>query len=432
MHREALQDGLLPGAFRPQRPPFLAPPRRRGYAAEAVTVSPHPLPLLVWPLAEPSTLAAAAARVTDWPRLIEQAGHEGLLGLLAARLTAARPSGVPREAMAELGRLRRLSAQRNLRMTGQLVRILELLERHGVEALPVKGPALAQDLYGDPTVRMSCDLDVLVRPRDAAAARRLLLGSGFEDEGSYNERLLRREAREGEVHLRRRDGEPMVDLHWRLTVGHSAREISADRLLAGARTIRLLGREVRSPGEADQLLLTALHGARHEWRPLELRLAVAVQVARLSAAAWPGLCAAARELGCLRRLLVGVAYACRPFPVAVPAEVLRGLACDPVAPGYARYLCRTAGGAGGAAGGADGGAGDGRRRALDHLATLWWRVRSEDRGRDAFDHLVMRGLLPSPEDWDAMHLPALLEWLYWPLRPARLLAKYARQAVRER
>jgi hypothetical protein len=69
-----------------------------------VTVS-RPLPLLVWPLGEPSTLAAAAARVDDWPRLIE-----------------ARPSCVPLEAMAELERLRRLSAQRALRMTGPPVR----------------------------------------------------------------------------------------------------------------------------------------------------------------------------------------------------------------------------------------------------------------------------------------------------------------------
>ena len=283
----------MPGAFRPPRPPFLASPGRRGYAAEAVTV-PHSLPLLVWPFAGPSALAAAAARVDDWPRLIEQAGHEGLLGLLAARLTAARPSGVPPEAMAELERLRRLSAQRNLRMTGQLVRILEALERHGIETLPVKGPALAQDLYDDPSVRMSGDLDILVRPRAAAAARRLLLANGFEDEGSYSERLLRRGAREGEVHLRRRDGEPMVDLRWRLTVGHSAREISADRLLAASRTIRVLEREVRAPGEADQLLITALNGSRDEWRRLELRLAVAVQVARLPEAAWPELCGAAR------------------------------------------------------------------------------------------------------------------------------------------
>jgi len=44
----------------------------------------------------------------------------------------------------------------------------------------------------------------------------------------------------------------------------------------------------------------------------------------------------------------------------------------------------------------------------------------------------MRSLLPGPEDWDAVRLPEWLEWLYWPLRPARLLAKYARAAVRER
>jgi len=385
-----------------------------------VTV-PHPLPLLVWPLVGPSALAAAVARVDDWPRLIEQAGREGLLGLLAARLTEARPPGVPQEAMAELARLRRLSAQRNLRMTGQLVRILEVFERHGIEALPVKGPLLAQDLYGDPTVRMSCDLDILVRPRDAAAARRVLLDNGFEDVGSYNERLLRLGAREGEVHLRRRDGQPMVDLHWRLTVGHSAREMSADRLLAAARPIRVLGRAVRAPGAADQLLLTALHASRHEWRPLELRLAVAVQVGRLPKAAWPELCDCARELGCLRRVLVGVAHACRPFPVAVPAEVLRGLARDPIAPGYARYLREVTGDADA-----------GRPGPRDHLATLWWRVRSEDRGRDAVDHLVMRGLRPGPGDWDAVRLPERLEWLYWPVRPTRLLAKYACAVARER
>jgi hypothetical protein len=41
-------------------------------------------------------------------------------------------------------------------------------------------------------------------------------------------------------------------------------------------------------------------------------------------------------------------------------------------------------------------------------------------------------LLPGTEDWDAVRLPQRLEWLYWPLRPARLLAKYTRKAVRER
>ena len=369
--------------------------------------------------AEPSAFAATAASVHDWPRLIAEAGREGLLGLLAARITAARPCGVPPEAMAEFGRLRRLGAQRNLRMTGQLVRILELLKENGIEALPLRGPTFAQDVYGDPTVRMSCDLDMLVRPRDAASARRLLIADGFADVASYNERLVRRGPREGEAHLRRRGGEPMVDLHWRLTVGHSARQIAADRLFTATRTIRVLEREVRAPGEVDQLLLTALHGARHEWRPLELRLAVAIQVARLPAAEWRGLCAAACELGCLRRMLVGVAHACRPFPVTLPCEVLTGLARDPWAAGYARHLRVAAAGDGG-----------NRGRPPRPLAMLWWWVRSEDHLWDAVDHLVVRGVFPGPGDWAAVRLPESLEWLHWPLRPARLVAKYASTGAR--
>jgi len=73
-----------------------------------------------------------------------------------------------------------------------------------------------------------------------------------------------------------------------------------------------------------------------------------------------------------------------------------------------------------------------RHGSLDHLVTLWWWARSEDRWQDAFDHLVMRALPPGPGDWEAVRLPEPLEWLYWPLRPARLLAKYAHTAVRER
>jgi len=359
--------------------------------------------------------------VRDWPLLIADAGREGLAGLLAARLTQTRPSGVPPQVMDELERLRRLSAQRSLRMAGQLLRILEAFEQHGIEALPIKGPVLAQDVYGDPTVRMSCDLDILVRPCAAAAAHRVLLENGFEDEGHHSARQLRRLGRERELHLRRRGGEPMVDLHWRLATGYSPNAFDTDRVFSNMRIMTLLGREVPTLGRTDQFLLSILHGSKHAWQGLELRLAVAVQVAGMPPSAWPGLCARARRLGCLRRLAVGVDHACRPFPVAVPVEIQRLRARDLRAPSYERYLRGVAGGEVGCGG---------RGRSFDHLAALWWQVRSEDRGRDALESLALRIVLPSIEDWDAVALPERLEWLYWCLRPARLVAKYSRQVSR--
>src|SRR5208282_2899895 len=66
-----------------------------------------------------------------------------------------------------------------LRLTAELFRLLDLLERHAIPALPFKGPVLASALYGDLAMRESCDLDVLVRSSDLAGAKRAMLASGY-------------------------------------------------------------------------------------------------------------------------------------------------------------------------------------------------------------------------------------------------------------
>jgi len=384
-----------------------------------MTATTHSLPVLVWPKTDGPTLAAAAARVDDWPGLIEQAWQEGLAGLLAKRLTAARPEAVPPDAMKELERVGLIEGQRALYMTGHLLRVLTLFDDHGIEALPIKGPVFGQDVYGDPKVRHFYDLDVVVRFDDAARARRLLLDNGFADESAHNERVFVEGRREyGEVPLRHRSGQPVVDLQWQITVGLSRRALDADHLVHGARTTRVLDRTVRAPGLVDQLLLSLVHGSRHQWQPLELRLGVAVQVERLPAAAWPAICAAAGDLGCLRRTAAGVVYACAPFGVEPPAEIRAILESDGVTRRYLRHLRR--GRPFGPAKPRDPG---GLARA--HLRRLWWQIRGEDTLVRAAGHLLTRGLRPGPEDWDAVRLPERLRWLHWALRPFRLVAKYA-------
>ena len=386
--------------------------RRRG------PLRPDPaLPSLAWPLTPEAGVAATAAEVRDWPSLIGLARSQHLLGLLAVRLLDVRPRVVPEDVLAGLAEVRRLTTESAVQAIGHAVRVVRLFEAEGIAVLLIKGPALSQDLYGDPTVRSFCDLDFVVRPEDAVRARQTLLDNGFEDDGAFNERLLRRGMRsEGEVALVGKRGIPRIDLHWRLTVGYSTRAISTDRLLASARSLTLLGQRIPAPDALHQLLLGVLHGARHDWTPLELRLEVALQVARLPQAAWPQLCATARELGCLRRLLVGVAHACGPFAVPVPAEVQRLLRADRLAPRYAAYLRRVA-------------CRDAEpRRTLafaDGVPGAWWQAASEDDVRGALDHLFVWAARPNRADWAAVDLPDGLGGLYWVLRPARIARDHA-------
>ncbi len=53
------------------------------------------------------------------------------------------------------------------------------LERAGVAALPLKGPLLSRDLYGDPGMRSAVDLDLLVRAEQLDLAVRTIGARGL-------------------------------------------------------------------------------------------------------------------------------------------------------------------------------------------------------------------------------------------------------------
>jgi hypothetical protein len=57
---------------------------------------------------------------------------------------------------------------------------VDLLARHGIEALPVKGVVLARSLYADLAERPMVDIDLRVRPRDFRRLVRVLREGGYE------------------------------------------------------------------------------------------------------------------------------------------------------------------------------------------------------------------------------------------------------------
>src|SRR3989442_13911657 len=85
----------------------------------------------------------------------------------------------PEPARRDLRPRARESADRNLRLTSELVRILDACSTHGVRALAYKGPTLAVLAYGDLGLRPFRDLDIVVDPADIDAGRALLQRLGY-------------------------------------------------------------------------------------------------------------------------------------------------------------------------------------------------------------------------------------------------------------
>lgn len=250
------------------------------------------------------------------------------------RLVAGQAAGeVDPVLVRQLTDLQGISAERNLRMTGVLLRLLGQLRAAGVEAMPYKGPAWAERLYGDVTLRQWMDLDLIVLHEQVPLAREVLLANGFVDAGRSNDKLIGRERSGwgGQVSFVSTDRDVHLDVHWEVTVGLSTRSLWAEMLFARADCLRLLGREVLIPSPVDLLLVTCMHAARDPWDRVESLLGLAVQVRSVDAAAWPDIMARARTGGYARRVAIAVAQACRPLGVQIPSEVTAALAHDRIA-----------------------------------------------------------------------------------------------------
>ena len=134
-----------------------------------------------------SDLHESVAAVRDWDALIDLAVHHGVIGLAArtlANLDGALPSGAARRFEEQ----RRSLQRRGLAAAAETVRLLRVLGDAGVEALPLKGPSLAAQAYGDTGARDYGDIDLLVHRRDLERARVALTRDRYAPPPEWNPR----------------------------------------------------------------------------------------------------------------------------------------------------------------------------------------------------------------------------------------------------
>ncbi len=198
------------------------------------------------------------------------------------------------------------SALRGTLLRRELASVAPVLrDACGVPPIVVKGPALAERVHGERTLRPYDDLDVLVPLAALRPAADALVAAGWTWSakpgavGASGEPFAGwAEAYGHELHLRRAIGAHIADLelHWRVSDDAAAAGLAYERLAAGAAPLPGLGEGVLAPHPADELLVVALHLLHH--RRVRLMWAVDVALARdgLSAADWERAFATAREL----------------------------------------------------------------------------------------------------------------------------------------
>lgn len=247
--------------------------------------------------------AAALAAVAE---------RQGLAPLLDDAVAAAEPRWKPLVAD-DLRRAHRASLAASLRRLDVAARVLGRLAAAGVPALPLKGCAVAEDLYDSPAHRPMGDVDVLVLG-DWRAARDALAGEGYAAADQADHALGLRDPQTGEV----------VELHHSVTACPGLFPIDVEavwrRRRAGAGLVPWL------PDPLDRLLMLALHAVFQHG--LVLRLGQYLDFRRAlerDAVDAAELVARAREARAIACVGIALAVAQRLVGAPVP-EALAGLA----------------------------------------------------------------------------------------------------------
>ena len=345
------------------------------------------------------------------------ARRHGLLAILHRSVQGKCSGETPAGLRERLRDLYTRNAERNLRISVQLIAVVERLERAGVHVVPFKGPVLAEAVYGDVGMRQFADVDVLVARDDVRRAGDVLASLGFElAHGSrgVDDALL--QSAESQAGFCQRTTRTCLELHWRTGPRFAHASLPAEDLIAAAVPATLLGRTIPGLTPADTYLVICVHAAHHLWDQLEHAAALARLIRGGAIEDWPRLLDRAAAYGCLRRCLIGAILARRLTGVALPPEVASAAEADPTAQDLAleaeRHLFdeRAAAPGGGIRG-------------------IVWQSRALDSPGAAVRHLVERAITPGIRDWEWVELPPRLRSLYYVVRPVRMALSYARRGA---
>jgi hypothetical protein len=277
----------------------------------------------------------------DWLALIRLAMRHNVMPLLYRSLQQVCPDSVPANIFAPLRANYEMQAALARRRAEEVVRILPLFEDRGIPIVPYKGPALAQRLFGDASLREFSDLDFLILERDVSTAKELIRSLGYEytlykDTDDLAEYI--RTNPDCELQFKRPDG-AILELHWRFSRRSAGVRRDPERFWQRTEIIQLAGAQVPSLSLEVYFLILSMHAAKHKWGQLKLICDLAEILAH-PGLDWTYVVREATDLGLRRMLSVSALLAEDVLDVEIPAELAQGLRIDSIARGVAGQISR--------------------------------------------------------------------------------------------
>jgi hypothetical protein len=359
-----------------------------------------------------SRIRELATKVISWSGLFRQAIEHGVHPLVSRNVQAFPFIDIPNQAREELATACRRNAVRNTLLSHELANLLNVIADSGVPVVPLKGLVLAQSLYGDTNHRVCGDTDLLVRRSHVPKALQILRRLGYEDQFDHGlmRNLVIRHGIEYELFRDQHGYRYALDLHWDLMLGWKLDERSTSTLWSETQPFQFRGSRIRVLSPEWELLYLAVHAANHQWQGLKWLIDIH-DVCLSRSIDWDRLNNLAVRLEWNHILQLSLHY-CKllfgtPVPQTLSIDQLPGWA--PAASLYPRAE---------------------RIRMGFGPASVSFRLHLLSRFSQKLAYIITVLFIPTGAEERLVHLPNVFSFLYYPLRPLRLLARWLTQRWR--
>jgi hypothetical protein len=303
----------------------------------------------------------------------------------------------------------------SLQHASELLYLITKFSEQDIELLPLKGVALSLQLYGDISMRSSCDLDILVRSEDLEKVDHILEAEGYSCSLLGNQLTAKQRAYLETNFHHLEYGHTVkricLELHWRFGSLWPPDQMSMcwDRTAQ----IELMGRPINCLDDDLQLLFLCDHGARHGFDSLKWLSDIASILSSKRSKDWESLHELAECLDLKRTLASSALLAKWLYGISLPEELNELIRKDKKAVSISitiyTMLCL------------DGTAKNSMGKSQGSLNLSWQKLRL----RPSFPiSAALKPKLVAIFDFLDFPLPDSLFWLYYPLRPVSLIWRH--------
>jgi hypothetical protein len=347
----------------------------------------------------------------DWDLFINLAHRHCLSAIVYSKTSKLNNNLFPDKFLQRLKAHYVRNARQAMRLVARLATLVKLFEQEGICVLPLKGPVLALQVFGDLVLRHAGDLDLLISPRDVKRATEVLSQAGFRSEDSAANMSPRQHRTFMEIRCHSTHYHPLsglvVELHWNWFHNPYLFPLRVSDALNEAQTLTIGNEKIPALRIETTLLYLCCHGAKHAWYRLFWLCDVAHLLQHGQSTDWERLMNTAKNLGIQRVLAQGIILSNLLFGGPVPEPVRIFAENEPAVSDLVQFNLHVI---------------MQRRihwlpRSLkDHILKLHYDFKL----RPDFRYKLLGclgGIPTSPNDWSILHLPDKLFLLYYFLRP---------------